>query len=514
MKTIRGFGALLGAVALGAAMLPQPLAAQETRVVVAFPAQPANIDPHVATASVTNQVGRHVYEGLITQDSQFRPQPALAASWEVSPDGLTYTFHLREGVTFHNGQPLTAEDVVASMERWTRLSGPGRAALAGATWSLGEDGTVVLQATAPSFVILYALASGSQQTAAIMPASILAAAGDQPVQEVVGTGPFQMTDWTADQSLILSRFADYTPFEGPADGLAGDRTPTVDTVEIVFVSDEATRTFGLQTGQYDISAEVPYDAVEELRGEEGIEIMSYTWSFLNVIFNKSHGLFTDVNARRAVHVGIDREEILLAAVGSEDFFSLNHHQMLVSQTALWDTEVGRDEFNPIDRDRARALFAEAGYDGRELVILTSRDYSEMYYGAVVLQQQLTAMGVNSRIESYDWPTFTQLRARPEAWDLLVLTNVYRIEPSLLTHYNVQFPGWTNDPALEPLLASFRAAPTIEAASELYDDLQTWFNDYLPATKVGDLEMVIGHGPRVAALPELEGPIYWGVRLNE
>lgn len=512
MNATYGLGAVFGALALGAAVLAAPLAAQESRLVVAFPAQPANLDTHVSTPSVTNQVGRMIYEGLITQDSQFRPQPALARSWDISADGLTYTFHLRDGVTFHNGQPLTAEDVVVSMERWTRLSGPGRAALSGATWSAGDDGTVILQAAAPSFVILYALASGSQQTAAVMPASILTAAGDLPVQEAIGTGPFRLSDWTADQSMTLTRFEDYTPFEGPADGLAGDRTATVDTLEIVFVSDEATRTFGLQTGQYDIAAEVPYDAVEELRAE-GIGIMSYTWSFLNVIFNKTEGLFTDVNARRAVHVGLDREEILLAAIGSEDFFALNHHQMLVSQTALWDTDVGRDEFNPVDRDQARALFAQAGYDGRELVILTSRDYSEMYYAAVVLQQQLTEMGVASRIESYDWPTFTQRRARPEAWDLLVLTNVYRIEPSLLTHYNAQFPGWTNDPALPPLLAAFRAAPTIEAASDLYDDLQTWFNDYLPATKVGDLDMVIGYGARVAELPELEGPIYWSVRLN-
>ncbi|EBA10243.1 ABC transporter, substrate binding protein [Sagittula stellata E-37] len=488
--------------------------AEGAEIIVAVPAQPESLDTHVTTSAEPNQISRIIFEGLITQNAKMEPMPALAESWEVSEDGKTYTFKLRDGVVFHDGTPLEVEDVVASMERWTRLSAPGRASVGKGTWRAGEEpNTVVLEVPNASFTVLYTLSSGAQQNAAIMPREILEEAGDLPVRTYVGTGPLKLDSWVPDQSITLVKNDDYTAFEGPKDGLSGDRTTEYDTITFNFVSDQSTRSYGLLTGIYDINTDVPADSLADLRDKEGITLKPYPWTSLNIIFNKTVGLFTDIKARRAIHIGVDREELMLAGVDPE-FFHLTHHQMFASQEAIWNTEVGKADFNPVDIEGARELLAETDYDGSELVVLTSSDYSDMYYPAIVLQQQLLGMGIKSRIDAYDWPTFAEKRQMPSEWQIIVLSNTYKIEPSLLTHYNPKFPGWTNDPALPELLAEYRATPTIEAASAKYDELQEWYITYLPSTKVGDIDSVLAYGPKIADLPMMEGTVYWAIELAD
>ena len=489
-------------------------AEDDTKLVIALNAQPPSFDPHVTTAGLTNQLSRNVFEFLLTQDANLQLQPALAASWNVSEDGRSYTFKLRKGVKFHDGASLTPEDVVVSMERWGRLSVPGKAAMAGAKWSEKGEDTVVLEVPAASFMIPYTLASGYNQNAAIMPASILEKAGDKPVRDIIGTGPYKFGEWVPDQDIRLVRNENYTPFDGPQSGLAGDRTPHINSLEFVFVSDDATRLLGLQTGEYDVVPEIPYDSAADVLADKNLRAESYSWNILNVYFNKAKGLFTNVDARRAVDIGLDRKSILLSAAANQQFFDINYHMMLKDQEGMWNTKVGAEGFNPVDGAGAQELFKKAGYNGEELTLITSRDLSEMYNASVVIQQQLAGLGLKVKIESYDWPTFTEIRNKKDAWDLMVLSNSFKFEPSQNLILSKDFAGWTNDPKLEELLKKFRGAATMEEAKSLYDELQAWNQVYLPAAKVGDLDVVIAAGKHVGALPVMGGPVWWSAKLAE
>src|SRR5690606_13861415 len=131
-------------------------------------------------------VGRHIFETLVTIDSEFNVQPILAESWEQSDDGTTLTFHLREGILFHNGEEVKAEDVIASLERWVRLSSLGKADFEGATMEAPDDYTVVITQPAPVSTALTTLAYGGGNFASIMPKEIVKNASDASVEEYIG----------------------------------------------------------------------------------------------------------------------------------------------------------------------------------------------------------------------------------------------------------------------------------------------------------------------------------------
>src|SRR5690625_652612 len=197
---------------------------------IAIDAPPPTLDWPSNPATATRDTARLIYETLLTTTENFEVQPMLAESVETD-DNQTYTFKLREGIKFHNGQEMTSEDVVASMERWLEQSTITGNIFIDATWTAEDDYTVVLELKHPSSLTLDTLAS-AKQAAIIMPKEAVEAAGAEEPEEHIGTGPFQFDEWQQDRHLIFKKFPDYQPREEEADGLAGKREALVD--EIVF----------------------------------------------------------------------------------------------------------------------------------------------------------------------------------------------------------------------------------------------------------------------------------------
>lgn len=487
---------------------------EKSEAVIAITAQPPGLDSHINTVGVTNELTRVIFEGLVTMNSKLEVQPALAESWIVSDDGKTYEFLLREGVKFHDGSPLTAADVVASMKRWSKLSNPGKLTFSEAVWEANGDRKVILKMPAATYKVLFTLGNAYNQPASIMPASIAEASPDKPVQTFIGTGPYKLREWTPDQNLVLDRFEEYTRFEGPPDGWSGDRTPSIDSLKFLFISDDSTRVLGLQTSQYDVITSVPSDSVELLMNDANLKVETYPYTTLFLIPNKANGLFTDQRARKAIDLAIDREEILYAAATSEKLFSKNHHLMFDDQDAIWATDVGREEYNTIDPEKAKLLLKEAGYDGRELVLITSRDYSDIYNSSVMIQQQLASIGMKVKLESYDWPTFVEKRAQKEGWDLMVINNTYKVDPTHWLHLSKKYAGFTDDRELDEILANFETAKDLNEARDLYQKLMEWHIRYIPAANIGDTFSTVAFGPKLSALPVMGGPIYWRAKLAD
>lgn len=503
-------GLMVAGCSSGAAPESGGTADSAARLTMAIPAQPPNLDPDVSTATATSDIANGVLETLLTTDEQQQIQPMLAQSYDVSADGKTYTFPLREGVKFHDDTDLDAQDVVASMERWSRLSGPGQTYFTGATWTAVDDRTVRLDLETPTFGALLALANPNEQFPAVYPSEIVAAATDEPITDIIGTGPFRMGEWIPDQSLTLDRFDGYVPADGEPNGRAGDRTAGVAGIDFKFVPDPATRVLGLQTGEYDYVSEVPYDNAAQVLEDSSLRAHSYPVTLLNLYYNKAQGPFADVTARRAVDTVLDRQAIMLAAVSDPQFFTLTNSMMLDSQSGLWPTTVGKDTFNPNDPAKAKALLAESSYNGAPVRIIATRDYLESYNAAVVIQEQLKQLGIEAALDTYDWPTFTEVRDDPTKWELAVIPNTAKGDPGSLVFMRPDFAGSTQSPELDAILDQYRAAPTLDEAKSHYDDLQTWFYDYLPVSKLGDANTVFATTANVDVTvgPGFEGPILW------
>lgn len=513
---------LTGLVAIGAAVLaltacsPGASSPADTgrSLTIALNAQPPNLDPHVSTATATSSIARNVLETLLTTDSDRNVVPMLAESYTVNDEGTVYTFTLRSGVTFHDGSDLDSTDVVDSMERWDRLSGPGQSTFADAVWSAPDEHTVVLTLPAPSFAVPIALSSGREQFPGIYPSEVLAVAGDDAIENVIGTGPFSLEEWVPDQKLVLTKFADYSPTSGPIDGLSGDRTAQTAGLKYVFVADASTRILGLQTGEYDAVPEIPYDNAADVLADDQLRAGSTPGTLLNVYYNKAEGLFSNVTARKAVDTLLDRENIMTAAVVDPEFFKLTPHMMMADQEGQWKSTVGADAYNPNDPEQAKKLLAEAGYQGETIRMIVTRDYSEAYNAAVVIQEQLQSIGATVSLDTYDWPTFSEIRNDPSAYDLTVIPNTPKNDPGSLVFMRKDFAGFTDSPELDTLLATYRASATLEEAQSHYDELQQWFLDYLPVSKIGDAYGVHATTLEVDQLPVDDSIIWWGASFTQ
>ena len=427
---LRRLGGATAAVAVGALVLAgcsstsAPSDEAKDIVNLVTPAQPESLDPQISTDSIMGEITGPVFETLVTTDADLQVQPMLAESYVVSDDSLEYTFTLRDGVKFQDGSDLDADDVVASMNRWTRVSVAAQEAFAGSEWTKVDDLTVKLNVTAPSFLHLLYLSQVSTAYPAILPTEVLDKVGDGPIEEVadiIGTGPYQLTEWDADQKIVIEKWDDYQSRTEPSSGRAGAKEATINEVVFNFVPDASTRTLGLQSGQYDATTELPFDSLDQFKDDENIVLDTYMVGPINLVYSDdASSPFSNVINRQAINTGLDRDPIMLSAVGSKDLYDLVHHNMTLGQQAIWDTEVGKADFNKVDVAKAKEMLKEGGYNGEQVTVLANKDYSEAYNGAVVVVEQLKGMGVDATLDAYEWGAFSEkYRERRDEWDLVV-----------------------------------------------------------------------------------------------
>jgi peptide/nickel transport system substrate-binding protein len=472
--------------------------------------QPPSIDPHMSTATATRDVARHIFESLVTLNSKYEVVPMLAKSWEQSEDGKTYTFQLREGVKFHNGEEMTAEDVVASMSRWKERSATAQTLLEGATFEAKDDYTVVLQVEKPSVFVLPALA-GTLQFAGIMPKEVVEATTETGVKEYIGTAPFKFVEWKQDQHIHLAKFEDYQPLDTPADGLGGKKEALVDDLYIQIVTDPSTRLTGLQTGQYDVGYGYEQDMLEQLESDPGINVFSPMIGYTSIVLNKTKGLFSDIKMRQAVNAALDVGKIAKASLVNN--YRLNSSYMQEEQ-ANWYSEAGSELYNSPDPEKAKRLLEEAGYNGETIRLITSRDYSYMYNSAAVIKEQLAKVGVNVELEVYDWPTVVSKRADPELWEIFITGLPTTSTPVEQLFFNSSWVDGPPDEKIEGLLQELRTSTSHEEAKKVWDELQGYSWEFLPIIKIADYTRLSASTEKVKGVTFFDGPVLWNTKVVE
>lgn len=477
---------------------------------VAYNAQPPTLDPLISTAVATRDVMRNVYETLLTLDENFEVTPSLAESYEQSKDGKTITFKLRKGIKFHNGDDMTADDVVASMTRWAETTSLGKGSFAGSTFSKIDEETVVLEMPVAQFTVLHMLADPGQ-AAVIAPKSTIDSANAEGLTEFIGTGPYKFVEWKSDQYVHLSKFEDYQSLDETASGLAGKKEAFIDDIYFQFVTDASTRLAGIQSGEYDIANAISFDNVEQLSTNTDVKNSIDHNGFNGIVFNKKAGLFQNVLARQAINTALNEEAILTAAFTSPDYYELEHGLMIKDQKE-WYSEAGKDKYNLNDPEKAKAMLKEAGYNGEEIVILSTRDYEDHYNSAVVVQQQLESIGMKVKLDIYDWATVLQKRADETAYDIFVTGFPTEPIPNkyVFLDSSTEWPGWTNDPIIDDLLNKINTASSQDEAKQHFDALQEEFYEYLPMVKFGNKTTITTVRSNIEGMDFLQGIILWNV----
>lgn len=439
------FSFLIWNAALAQDPAPQP----GGEITVSIVAEPPGWDPTVSTSQEIARVMYHnVYEGLVRIDRNGDIVPALAASWETSEDGLTWTFTLQDGVTFHNGDPLTPGDVVAALERARDPeSGHTHPEYYAAIESVAAEGNaVVLTLSAPASSLLYNLAR---------PDSIIYQAGTLETQasEPVGTGPFRFAEWTRGSEVRLEKYADY--YGTPA---------YLDAVTFRIVPDTNAQLAALQAGDLDMVGVAlgPENALQ-LEGDPNIKVTEGSATTeITMALNNEREPLSDPLVRQAITHAVDKNSIVEGAMFGFGTPIGSH----VSPIEPYYEDLS--ETYPYDPDRARELLAEAGYADGLTLDFELPPYPFERRAGEVIAQQLAEVGVTVNLTNVEWTTWLDRIFTQGDYDMTIIGHS---EPRDIGIYgNPDYYYGYNNPEVQELLTQIETVSDEAEQTALYQQV--------------------------------------------
>jgi len=437
--------------------------------------EPPSLDAHWTTASITETLTNHIYEGLYSLDNSNKPIPMLAEGVTISKDGLVYTFKLRQGVKFHNGKEMTSEDVVASLARWGKQSVYGKALFAQvADWKALDKYTVEMKLKEKSAIVLISLAVPNN-FGAIYPKEIAEKSPpEQKVTEYIGTGPFKLAEWKPDQYIRMVRFDEYKSRNEKPNGYGGGKTAYVDEIRWIPVPEVATRVAQVETGELDFADDLNLDAYDRLKTNASARaIVSKPYYWLVAVMNKKEGLMTNQKLRQAWQAAIDIEPIMKNVAGGKPEFYRMDSSLAPVEIAAWHTNLQGLPWNEHNRDKAKRLLQEAGYKKEPIRFMTTQEYKWMYDFALLTKQQLEDIGFAIDLQVVDWATLVKRRNNPKEYDVFTTGIGAFYDPTHAVFLTPSWPGWTTDEDIQKRMA-------------LWEQQTRQFYEKVPVIRYGDL----------------------------
>lgn len=476
---------------------------------IAMNTSPPSLDPMSNTHLATRQIGLHIFESLVTFDEKFQVVPQIAESWEISKDGKVYTFQIRKGLKFHNGDNVRATDVKASIERFMEMAPRRQEFEVVSRVEVLNDYAIRIYLKEETGAFLAALANPICQLA-IIPAKFRNVPLNQ--LEPIGTGPYKFVEWIPDRHVKLARYDGYKPLDTPASGFGGKRVAYLDQLIFIPVPEPGARVAGLETGEYDFADDLPATSVPRLEKRKNIVVGQLSpFTYVTLYLNHS-GKLGNPKLRKAIQLALNMDEIALVA--GEGAGRVDPGFYFKEQ--FWHSDAGKEFYNQHDTKRAKALLNESGYKGEQLVLVTNTDYGYMYKAALVVLQQLKSIGMNIKLEVYDWPGALAVRSDLSKWDLFFSSHSTRFDPTANNFYfykDTTFFGY-NNPAMEALLDEGKRLSDPKARRAVYEKVQQKIYEDVAMLKLFDLNMYEGLNASVRDYKFWVMPYFWNVWLDK
>jgi len=446
------------------------------------------LDPMWTTAYVTRNHGFMVFDTLFGLDSKYQPSPQMLAGFSTEPDGKTWTLALRSGLKFHDGQPVRAQDCVASINRWSKRDAFG-SALAAATDELSakDDRTIVFRLKRPFPLLPAALAKTPGYNPVMMPERLAKTDPNTQVTEMVGSGPYK---FKADERVpgaraVYERFADYIPREGGTpDMTAGPKVANFDRIEWTTIVDPTTAAQALMSGEQDWWDYATADLMPALQKARGVKVVVQepTGQMSMVRFNHLQPPFNNPAIRRALLGAISQEDVVTAVVGTDKKMWNTGVGIFCPGTPM-ATDVGMEVLNsPRDMDKVKRDLKAAGYNNEPVVLLAATDFPVLKAMSDVVADALKRAGMNVDYAATDWGTVVTRRAKKDpvdkggwsafctAWAGADLQNPAG-HLALRCNGDQAWYGWPTDPKIEQLRDAWFVAPDVPAQASICADIQ-------------------------------------------
>jgi peptide/nickel transport system substrate-binding protein len=487
----RGLGLVVLAIATS---LPAAGLAQQKVLKFIPQADLRILDPITTTAYITRNHGYMVYDTLFAIDAKFNVRPQMVDKYEVSPDKLTYTFTLRDGLKFHDGQPVRSADCIASIERWAKRDALGQK-LAEATdsWKAVNDKTFTLHLKKPFGLVLDALAKPSSNVPFIMPERIAKTDAFTNITDATGSGPFKFVkeEWVPGNKVVYVKNPDYVPRKEPPSWASGGKVVKVDRVEWIYIPDSATAAAALNAGEADWWEQMPPDLIPVLQKNKDIKVENIDpLGSMGVLrFNFLFPPFNNEKMRQALLYVLDQKDYVLGIAGDMKN-GRTCYSYFTCGTPL-SSEVGAEPMKgKRDFDKAKQLIKEAGYKGEKIVIISATDQPIVHSQTLLTAELLKKLGLNVEIQAGDWGTLISRRAVKNpidkgGWSIF---HTWLVGPDV-TSPAVNFAirgsgdkawfGWPNDPTLEKLRDDWFAATDPAASKKAAEAVQKRAFEFVP-----------------------------------
>ncbi|WP_131855616.1 ABC transporter substrate-binding protein [Bosea sp. BK604] len=476
------------------------------------------LDPMTTSDYMVRNHAYMVYDTLFAQNSAGLIKPQMVESYTTSPDGLTWTFVLRDGLKFHDKTDVTSADVVASLKRWGERDGLGQQLMAQtASLTATDPKTVTLVLKAKWGLVLDALGKPSSMLPVIMPARIAATPSSQNITDATGSGPFMLVrdEWSPGAKIVYAKAPTYVPRKEAPDGLAGGKIANVDRVEWVIMPDAQTALNALQAGEIDIFEEVPPDMIPLVKGNPKIKIGKL--AALQGVFrmNQSQPPFNNQKLRQAMLRLIDQEQTLRAYVDDKALYTVCLSFYMCDSPYYTDAAYPKP-----DAAAAKKLVAESGYKGEKIVLLDATE-TALSPHTLVVAQMMRDIGLNVDYQAMDWGTLSSRRTSKNpveqgGWSVFQSgpASPDMTEPvghlGLRSNCDKAWFGWPCDETIEKLREAFTTAPDLDARKAIAKQIQERAVETVPYVSVGQLWLVRGQQANLNGLLTTGVPVYWNV----
>ncbi len=478
--------AAVGAICL--CFIPVPGSAEPAQKTLRFIPQAdlRSIDPIWTTAYVTRNFGYLVFDTLFALDKDFKPQPQMVDRWTVSDDKLTYRFTLREGLKWHDGQPVRAADCVASLTRWGKRDTLGQKLMeAVGEMQAVDDKTFTIKLRTPFPLILDALGKLSSNVPFMMPERLAKTDAYQQIPEAIGSGPFKFVkeEWVPGNKAVFVRNADYVPREELPSFASGGKVAKVDRVEWLYIPDTTTAAAALNAGEADWYEQPPADLLPVFASNKDIVVATVDPLGNHGIlrFNHIQPPFDNLKLREAVLNLVDQRDYMSAAAGDPKYWKTC--PALFGCGTPFETKAGADALlkgpNP---SRAKELIKEAGYKGEKIVLMSATDQSIVHGQALVTLEALRKADLNVEFQANDWGTLITRRTSKEpidkgGWSIFhtwtSAPDFFSPAVNILVRGSGEkaWFGWPSDAKIEALTDAWFKAPDLAAQKKLAADIQ-------------------------------------------
>jgi peptide/nickel transport system substrate-binding protein len=489
----------------------------------------AILDPIWTTAYMSRNHGYMIYDTLFGTDENAKIKPQMVESWTESGDHRLWSFKLRKGLEFHDGKPVTGEDVIASLERWGKRDAMGSALMQFVQRmdSPTPDTFRIFLGEACGFV-LEALGKPSSNVPFIMPKRIAETDAFKQIEEHIGSGPyiFKKDEFKPGDRAVYVKNAKYVPRSEPPSGTAGGKHVYVDRVEWnLALRDAQAQVNALKKGEVDIIEALGFDFYESAKADPDIQLPKYANLGLQYMarFNHLHKPFDNPKVRQAALAAFSQEPFLRAQVGVKELYK-TCPAMFICNTP-YGSAAGSDIQSKSNMRKAQELLKASGYDGTPVVLMKPTDLASIQKLPDVAAQLLRQAGFKVDLQAMDWQTLVGRRAKKDApdkggWNMfLTAWNVFDVwspiaNPTMDTRGEKSgWFGWASDDKMIEIRNQFMRATDEGVKKKLADQLQTRAFEVATHAPLGEYMQPMAARKNISGFFITNGNIYWNLKKN-